>query len=58
MEYFLLLSMQVINAEFFRDGPPNVWGQISEGRDEILLFGKSRKFGVIFQKSLSQIIKD
>ena len=39
--------MQDFSAE---GGPPNVWGTIFEGRNEILLLGKAVKFGVIVQK--------
>ena len=39
-------------------GPQNVWGgPIFRGWNEILLFGKALKFGVIFQNFALKLIK-
>ena len=38
-------------------GPPNVWGPIFEGRNEMLLLGKALKFVVNFKKYALKLIK-
>ena len=51
-------STSVIYAGFFGwGGRPKGWGPTFQGRNEILLPGKTIKFGVIFQKYALKLIK-